>query len=215
MSIARVGLVVLTTFFASLSAAASPEDPENQAELIDALEVTYKEVDSVQASFVQVQTSVMGEVSQKGQLRIKRPTMAKWKFEAPNETEMVTDGKTVWVYTPATKQVVETANIGSGDGVMQLLNDLGTLEEHFTVTQFSKTDESYRVNLVPLVAGNYKSIEVVFAQGEYVLQRVTVIDQMDGKIDLTFSDVVYGESMEDSEFVFEIPDGVHVIKGGL
>ncbi len=219
MSIIRIGYLVFALVGFSLVAEAAPDGPENQTELVEELEKTYESVTSVKADFEQVQRSVMGEVRQKGQVTIKRPMKARWEFLAPSASVMVTNGQTVWVYTPATQQVIETTNIGKGDGVMQLLDDLGKLEELFDVTRFEQPGEGegrrYLIELVPKKANNYKRIVVEFTRKELKLHRVVVVDAMDGEIELTFSHVKYNEPMLDSEFEFEAPEDAQVIKGGL
>jgi outer membrane lipoprotein carrier protein len=219
LSISRIGFIALALLCAPLQVGATPEEPETQAELVVELEKTYKDITSVKADFEQVQRSVMGEVRQKGQVRIKRPLMARWEFLAPSASVMVTNGATVWVYTPATQQVIETTNIGKGDGVMQLLDDLGKLEDHFEVTRFEQPGEGegrrYLVELVPKNATNYKRIIVEFTRKQYKLHRVVVVDAMDGEIELTFSHVKYNEDMPDSDFEFQAPENTQVIKGGL
>ena len=225
-SISRVGGLVFLVWFVPMHAFADqdPEvvsvldsaDPEDQTQLIEAIERTYSDVSTVSASFTQVQRSVMGEVEQRGRLQIKRPRMARWEFEGPNSSQMVTNGSTVWVYTPATQQVIETNSVGQTDGVMQLLDDLGRLEEHFEVTRFERPDGGYYlVDLQPRTAANYRRIEVVFSPDGYVLHRVLVVDAMDGEIELTFSDIEYNQEMADSDFEFVVPEGAQVIRGGL
>jgi len=225
-SIAKIGGLFFLAWFAPLSSFAdqTPEgttvsgsaDPADQTELIAAIERTYSDVSTVSASFTQVQRSVMGEVEQQGRLQIKRPRMARWEFEGPNSSQMVTNGSTVWVYTPATQQVIETNSVGQTDGVMQLLDDLGRLEEHFEVTRFERPEGGYYlVDLEPRTAANYRRIEVVFAPDGYVLHRVLVVDAMDGEIELTFSDIEYNQEMTDSDFEFVVPEGAQVIRGGL
>ena len=219
LSISRVGFLAFALPFMPMSALASPEEPETQQELVDALAETYQNVESVKADFEQVQRSVMGEVRQKGEVQIQRPLKARWEFLAPNASVMVTNGKTVWIYTPATAQVIEQEYQGKGDGVMQLLDDLGKLDEHFDVARFEQPGEGesrrYLVELLPKNATNYKRIVVELTRKELRLHRVLVVDSMDGEVELTFSNVKYDVDLPDSDFEFQAPEGTQVIKGGL
>lgn len=58
-------------------------------------------------AFEQVVTAPNGERIQegKGQLWLKRPYFFYWKMEEPDEVSIISDGKTVWMYTVLLEQV--------------------------------------------------------------------------------------------------------------
>ena len=67
-------------------------------------------VNSFHASFSQSVTSSDGaEVQQgEGELWVKRPNLFNWHMTSPDESVLVSDGKTLWFYNPFVEQVTAT-----------------------------------------------------------------------------------------------------------
>lgn len=67
-------------------------------------------VNSFQANFSQTVTDADGTLVQEGlgELWIKRPNLFNWKMSAPDESVLVSDGKTLWFYNPFVEQVTAT-----------------------------------------------------------------------------------------------------------
>lgn len=65
------------------------------------------QVNAFSANFTQKVTSPDGEVlvNGTGDLSIKRPDLFRWETKTPNESLLVSNGKTVWYYTPFVEQV--------------------------------------------------------------------------------------------------------------
>ncbi|SIN93235.1 outer membrane lipoprotein chaperone LolA [Salinivibrio sp. ES.052] len=65
------------------------------------------QVDAFTAQFSQTVQSPEGEVihQAKGRLAIERPNLFNWTTTAPDETIMISDGETLWYYSPFVEQV--------------------------------------------------------------------------------------------------------------
>ncbi len=89
---------LLGLFFVSLSALAAPKDVLNQR-----LQLT----DGFSADFAQTVTAPDGEVVMegKGKVEIARPSLFRWTTTEPDENVLVSDGKTLWYYSPFVEQV--------------------------------------------------------------------------------------------------------------
>ncbi|WP_162045973.1 outer membrane lipoprotein chaperone LolA [Vibrio taketomensis] len=88
----------LVLLMASFSVWASP-----QQELSDRLQLT----EGFSADFSQQVTSPEGEVVMEGQgeVEIARPSLFRWTTTLPDENVLVSDGKTLWYYSPFIEQV--------------------------------------------------------------------------------------------------------------
>lgn len=204
--------------FAPAAPAAEPADPVNVTELVRALEGTYKGVQSLKADFVQVQrSSITGEIRQKGTVQLKRPKKARWEFQGGDASTFVTDGKTMWIYTPATKQVIETADVGgaAGGGMTELLDSLEKIDQFFTTTLVAGGDGkgSYVVDLAPKSGGQFKKMSITVSRKKYAVEKVKLVDQMGNETELTFSQLKLNADVTDAAFTFTPPAGVTVIKG--
>lgn len=64
-------------------------------------------LDTFTASFDQIVTSPEGQVISKGKgtLAVKRPNLFKWETKTPDENLLISDGKTLWYFTPFIEQV--------------------------------------------------------------------------------------------------------------
>ncbi len=67
-------------------------------------------VNSFHASFTQKVTDASGTNVQdgEGELWVKRPNLFNWHMTAPDESTIISDGKTVWFYNPFVEQVSAT-----------------------------------------------------------------------------------------------------------
>lgn len=186
-------------------------------DLIKGVEAAYTDVESIQASFVQVtENAMMGDSTrQEGTVEIKRPRKMRWEFASP-KSSFVTDGSTMWVYTAADNQVIVTEDLGtasSGDGMSALLDGLDKLGELFEVSRMAEAPEgSVRLRLQPKTQANFKALELTLAAEDYLLQEVVMVDPFDNRTTLSFSGVKLDAGLDDSRFVFEAPAGASVVK---
>ncbi|MBJ7220513.1 MULTISPECIES: outer membrane lipoprotein chaperone LolA [unclassified Brenneria] len=67
-------------------------------------------VNSFHAGFTQTVTSADGATVQEGEgeLWLKRPNLFNWQTTSPDESVLVSDGKTLWFYNPFVEQVTAT-----------------------------------------------------------------------------------------------------------
>lgn len=72
-----------------------------------ALKSRLDKVASFHASFTQKVTDAGGAAVQEGQgeLWVKRPDLFNWHMTQPDESVLVSDGKTLWFYNPFVEQV--------------------------------------------------------------------------------------------------------------
>ncbi len=75
-----------------------------------ALQARLNKVNSFHASFTQTVTDGSGANVQQGQgeLWVKRPSLFNWHMTAPDESTIISDGKTLWFYNPFVEQVSAT-----------------------------------------------------------------------------------------------------------
>lgn len=201
-------------------ALAAPSQPTIE-ELVQEIETTYAEVESLRAEFVQTtRSAALGEgQKQRGRMELKRPAKMRWDFQRPDPRLFVTNGKRMWVYSPVDKQAIlyEDLSKAGGGGIQSLLGDLEALDEHFEVTQVDDP-EARRVNnivlqLVPKKENvNFKSLRLEVTRKKYGLRRLVLVDAFDTETEISFTQVRLNTAMEDSVFEFEPPPGVEVIK---
>lgn len=207
-------LVVLVGWIPAVSA--SPDDPKTVAELVAAVEGVYASATSVRADFTQiVRNAAMGtEDRQRGRIALERPRKVRVELGTPVTSSVVSDGKTLWIYSALNKSVVETPELGVGGNMGALLDDLSHLDELFVVTILEEKPQKpgHTVRLVPRQAGPYKAIEVRVSKQKYVLQELVLVDQLDNQMEMNFTNVRMNQDVPDAEFTFVVPAGVQVVR---
>ncbi|NOY26818.1 MAG: outer membrane lipoprotein carrier protein LolA [Oligoflexia bacterium] len=206
----------------SVPAMAQDAEPATVTELVAAVGAAYKDVNSLRADFVQVTRSpAMGEgEKQRGKVQLMRPRSMRWDFSSPDVKLFVTDGKTMWVYTPADKQVFVTEDLGGDDkssgGMDQLLGNLENLDEYFDVTlldrQGGSQKASYVLELVPKSDMQFKKLRLELDHRHYGLERLVIVDAFDNETDLSFSNLKLNPTLDPSVFTFVVPAGIQVVR---
>jgi len=192
--------------------AAGVQDDLTAQEVVSAVETTYKEIDTLQADFVQISRSVaMGELRQEGRVQVKRPRKMRWDFHKPSKSAFVTDGTQMWVWSAESNQVILSQELADSSGQLQLLDDLSKLGELFEVQLEGSNDTTYTLALTPKTPASFKKLRLVFARKGMILERLVMVDSFDGEVELLFSSLQLSQEIPDGQFVFQIPEGAEVI----
>lgn len=165
-------------------------------------------VNSFHASFTQQVTDASGADIQQGQgeLWVKRPSLFNWHMTAPDESTIVSDGKTLWFYNPFVEQVSATwlKNATSNTPFMLIARNQSGDWGHYHVKQqgdhFSLTPKGNNGNLKQFSIdvspeGTINQFSAVEQDGQRSSYRLT--SQKNGPI-------------EASKFQFTPPKGVTV-----
>ena len=213
----RLLQTVMLTALLALSPTAIGGTAVTTQEVVSAVESTYKDVQSLQGSFVQVTRNEFGETRQQGSVQLKRPRKMRWDFTQPVASSFITDGSKLWVWAPADNQVIVTEDLSgaaSGSDMSQFLTDLSKLGELFNVEQAAQTEgaSSYTLQLTPKTDTNFKSLQIQVSHEDYTLQRVVMVDAFDAVVELDFSAVTINPEIPDARFSFTAPEGATVIK---
>lgn len=155
----------------------------------------------------------------------------RWEYLAPSVQQIVSDGRTVWVYLPENQQVIESPlPADGGDGVddpLAFLTGLGQLSKRFTVAWATPARDSeghYRLLLTPRQpSAIVERLELVIDravlasqdQGRkpiYPVKVATVFGPSDSRTTITFGNVRLNQGLPDSLFDFKVPEGVEVVR---
>ena len=217
----KIKLLLLGLVWFPGQAVAAPGDPTTIPELIAAVEATYASATSIRADFVQIQKSgAMGtEDRQHGRLSAERPRKLRVETGPPGlpaQSTMVSNGKTLWIYNARDKQVIEMPELGAGNDMGILLEDLGKLGALYDVTLLPQNPPkpSFTVQLVPKKAGAIKSLQLTLSKQKFLVQNLVLINQMNDVTEMNFTMVRMNQDIPDGEFTFVAPPGVTLTKTG-
>ncbi|BBM64367.1 outer-membrane lipoprotein carrier protein [Vibrio alfacsensis] len=160
------------------------------------------------ADFSQQVISPEGETIMEGEgsVEIARPSLFRWSTTFPDENLLVSDGKSLWYYSPFIEQVsiYDQAQATEQTPFVLLTRNRASDWDNYTISQ--KGDQ---FTLVPTAIDSTQGQFQINIDTKGVVNGFNVIEQ-DGQRGLfEFSNVKLGKPKAD-RFTFTIPDGVEV-----
>ncbi|MGK2889378.1 MAG: outer membrane lipoprotein chaperone LolA [Candidatus Malihini olakiniferum] len=195
----RIGLVV-GVLIAGMTSNAVYADAEND------LQNRLNKVNSFHAMFTQKVTSAERTVVQEcqGELWLKRPNLFNWKTTTPDESVLISDGKTLWFYNPFIEQVTATwLKDATGNTPFILI----THNDASEWGQYNLCQQGDNFKLTPKKAkDNLKQFAInVNAMG--TIKSFTVTEQDGQRSNYTLQNQQNG-AVDSSKFTFTPPKGV-------
>ena len=217
-------------------------------DVINALEVPFQgagagQVHDVRADFFQESRLAALDRSQRGRGTVmflfepgdsrRAPVaMFNWQYQEPSEQEIVSDGRTMWVYLPESRQVIESdltlASRGGTVNPVTFLAGLGNLSRDFSIMfAIPDTDSAgnYILDLRPKKSSQLiRNLQIVVdrdaarerASGSdrvfFPILSTTVTDPNDNQTIIEFSNIRVNRGLSRADFRFIQPPGVEVVK---
>ncbi|PWU21941.1 MAG: outer membrane lipoprotein carrier protein LolA [Candidatus Rokuibacteriota bacterium] len=200
-----------------LPGSASAQDLD---QVVAGLETTYGKVNDLRAEFSQVahNKSLGQDVKAEGTVYLKKGGKMRWEYKSPSPQQIVSDGKTLWVYTPELHQV----NTGSAPKALagpagSFLAGLGRVRDEFSVrflNAASKTDASGRVmldltpkNPTPLLTRLILAVD----PRDHLVREAVIYDQLANTVTMTFAKITLNSALPDTLFAFTPPKDAAVV----
>jgi outer membrane lipoprotein carrier protein len=177
----------------------------------------------------------------KGTVSVKFPgnradvqlTMFRWEYEQPAPQEIVSDGKTMWVYLPENGQVIisdiESSDRSGSSDPVAFLTGLGNLSRDFLI-DWASPDKDAEGNYVLEMRPRQPSamiqrMRIVVDRGAvlrkdagsrpvFPMLSTTVYDPNENRTTIEFRNVRVNRGLPDSFFRFIPPEGVEVLRPG-
>jgi len=190
------------------------------SELIAGVERSFEGMNDLSADFVQISKDVLNRKQEAaGHLYLKRSRMARWEYTTPEEQLFVSDGKTVYFYVPADKQVNREAVKDTFDDRIPLMFLLGrsNLRNEFTKFELLTTkpflDGTRVVRMTPKRKTDLNELIMEVDPQNFQIRRL-MLDHSDGShSDFIFSNIRTNTGLKASQFEFKVPPGVQVVEG--
>ena len=159
----------------------------------------------------------------------------RWEYRQPSVQEIISDGKTMWVYIPDNRQVIESdlgqINAQQGENPVTFLSGLGNLSRDFSINwgspQIVETG-GYLLQLIPRKESQLiQQIEVIVSDAAvnmwlkkgktgdiFPILSTLVTDPNGNRTAIEFRDVQVNQKLADQLFTFKRPDGVELVDPG-
>ncbi len=200
-------LAALTVTLAMPMSALASEGAERLANILEPLE-TYA------ADFEQQILDGSGQRLQeaRGRMWLSRPGKFRWEVDAPYEQLVVSAGEDVILYDPDLKQATVQAldQRVTHTPALLLSGSADELTGSYDVTR-EQQGGSETFTLVPRDNDTlFEELQMTF-RGE-ALDMLQMTDSTGQRTAIEFDNVQLNESLDDSRFTFEIPEGTDVIR---
>jgi len=188
--------------------------------LLAATEANYARAGSLSAEFSQEDISAaFGEKkASSGTLSWKSPDSLRWETKSPEANLVVSNGRTVWLYTPPfdeteSGQVIirKTSAVKS-----RMLDALvagrfsGLLRQGMAISSTAK--RSFVLKPSKRASGNLKQVSITLDQNSPIISKVAIEYRDGNRSTIELSQVRMGEKLPGSLFDFKIPPRTDVVR---
>ena len=198
----------------ALAAAQSLDD------VVRGLEAAYSKMTDLRADFAQqaFNKSLYQTIPAQGTVYLKRGGKLRWEYTEPTPQQIVSDGRKLWVYTPALNQV----NVGDAPAALagpagSFLAGLGRLREQFSVRFLNPAvprdgDGNWVLDLTPKQPlPTLARLILAVEPRAWAVRKAVVYDQFENTVTMRFSRVAVNSGLPDATFTFVPPAGVATV----
>jgi outer membrane lipoprotein carrier protein len=210
-------VVVALTGVLMLAPAASAQSLDD---VIRDLEAAYGRLEDLKAEFSQsaFNKSLNQTIPAQGTVYVKKGGKLRWEYTAPTPQQIISDGKTLWVYTPTLNQV----NTGPAPEALagpagSFLAGLGKVREHFEVRFMNPAspkdkDGNWVLDLKPKQPlPTLTRLVLALDPREFRAKKAVVYDQFENTVTMTFTKITANSGLPDRLFTFVPPQGVATV----
>lgn len=182
-----------------------------------AVQQKYDRVTDFTADFTHVYEGgvLKKKAEEHGTVQIKKPGKMRWEYTVPDKKEFVSDGRKIYSYIPADKQVI-IATMPSDDQAttaVLFLAGKGDLTRDFNVSYADgASPDSISLRLEPRrKQSDYDWLILVVDRETLRIRELTAADQQGGRSTFRFTNYRENTNVADKVFDFKIPRGTDVM----
>jgi outer membrane lipoprotein carrier protein len=186
--------------------------------LLKGVEARYNKAKTLQVLFHEDYTPLgRPRRSESGTLQLRKPGRMRWDYDQPKGKLFVSDGKSLWLYTPAENRAEQMKLQESDDMRVPLAFLLGKLnfEKEFRNLQAKPEGPGVQRITAEPKSDNlpYSAVEfVVGTQNRIQFVKVTGFDR--SILEFRFDDEKVDPPLDDKLFRFQVPKGAELIQEG-
>ncbi len=189
-------------------------------DVIGRIEDRYAKLEDLKAAFQQTSfnKSLNQTIPADGTVYLKKGGKMRWEYRAPSPQQIVSDGRSIWIYTPELNQV----NVGEAPKVLagpagSFLAGLGKLRTYFTVrflnaAQKVNAEGHYVLDLRPRKPEpTLARLVIEVDPREWLVRGAEMYDQFDNTVRMRFTKIAANGGLPDRLFAFVPPKGAATV----
>lgn len=202
-------------------APAAQAAPADAAALARALQARYDRVRDFSAEFTHTYEGgvLRKKVVERGTVQVKKPGRMRWRYSKPEEKLFVSDGRQIYSYIPADRQVIVSAVPAEDRATTAVLflTGKGNLGRDFAPRIVDPPPGApagaVALQLAPKHAQrDYDTLTLVVDPGTLIIRMLVAADRQGGRSTFAFAKVKENGGLSDKIFDFRIPRGADVIR---
>lgn len=202
-------LLSLLAVLGPLAAPAMADKPQT----VDALVEQLSAVDTFAADFVQQRRDAEGNLRREssGHFVLDRPGRFYWRYEKPYVQELIANDGVLWVYEPDLRQATRSPLEATQGAPIAILMGDRPVDEVFRIRALESDGDLAWFALRPREeAGDFR--EVLLGVDASGVEEMRFVDQLDQTTRVSFDAREYNQSIDETQFRFDPPEGVDVVE---
>jgi len=189
--------------------------------LVDGVDRTFASMKDFQARFVQISKNSVNQSQQdEGLLYLTKDKKMRVNYQSPEEKYFISNGKTLYTYVPANRQVTEDPVKDSMAEQFPFMFLIGRsdLRKEFRMVELLKVKPLFDGDQVLRLTPNRQNqdtekIEIEVNPRTNLIDRMTIVNTDKSSTDFAFFDIETNRNIPASTFEFTPPPGIRVIQG--
>ena len=152
-----------------------------------------------------------------GRVYFSKPARMLWRYEEPAGQFVLSDGRHLYFYQPAERQVIKTALglVFRSDLPLSFLLGIGDLERDFRAELMDSTAEAHLLKLTPRkVNTGVGEIHLSVDPDSHDIRQVLIEDAAGNRWTFRFDNVTHGVGLDPSLFKLKTPQGADIVEFG-
>jgi outer membrane lipoprotein carrier protein len=207
---------------AALGTIMFPAQAQNVHQLAQAVDSHYNHLRSLQADFTEIYRGEGMDREESGTLWLKKPRKMRWEYRSPREKLFISDGKAVWFYLPAERQLRKTELKKLEDLRSPLAFLLGKSQLEKELRGLSKAVDQPPLNPANTVlrgvpaamTDRVSEVQLEITASDQIV-RIVLIGADGATTEFRFANLKENPELGDDRFHFIPPPGVETVEGEL
>ena len=190
------------------------------ADIAAALQRRYDTIKDFSANFTQTYEGgpLRRKAKESGTVAIKKPGKMRWDYTTPEQKLFVSDGRTMFMYFPADKQVMKNPvpEQDEATSAVLFLMGKGDIVRDFVIRYGdTKVESAYVLRLEPRTRqAEYDWLQVTVDRETLQIRELAWGDEQGGRNAIALSNFKENAGLADKLFGFTVPRGTEVISSG-
>jgi outer membrane lipoprotein carrier protein len=151
-----------------------------------------------------------------GRAMFMHPAKMRWEYDQPEKKIYISDGTTLWVYSPDQNQVMvgRAPEFFQGGQGASFLSDIQSLRRQFVIALAPQQAEgTHTLKLLPREKNiDLARIFLTVDAETFVVSRVDTVNDYDDETRIMLSNVRFEQDPDPAQFHFTVPPGADVLE---